>query len=80
MAAPPAAPQPAELALLPEALRRALGSAVRELDMKQLEALLQRVAALDATLAQRLGGMLERHQYPQLWELLQSAVDLKEDA
>ena len=79
-AAPPSALQPGELAVLPEPLRRALGSAVRELDMKQLEALLARVAALDAALAQRLRSMLERHQYPQLWELLQQAVDLKEDA
>ena len=72
--------QAGDLAALPDDLLRAFGSAVRDLDMRHLDLLLQRVEALDGALAQRLRGMLERHQYPQLWELVKCAVELREDA
>ncbi|WP_342119406.1 ATP-binding protein [Pseudoduganella sp. OTU4001] len=72
-----AALAPAELASLPADLLRTLGGAVRDLDMQQVDQLLRRIDSLDAGQGQRLRAMLERHQFQQLWELLNSAVDMK---
>ncbi|XLZ71833.1 response regulator [Massilia sp. SR12] len=69
-----AKPSAAELAGLPPALLQELAGAVRGLDMQQVELLLRQVDALDGAQASHLRAMLERHQYQQLWELLQERL------
>ena len=73
--AKPGVPAPQRLATLSEELRQQLHEAVQSLDSDSIDAVIQRIAAVDAPLAGVLAGLVGEFNYPAILQALSAGQD-----